>query len=84
MPTFDYEFTVNASLRAVRGFHRETSALKRLTPPGICAIPKQRLLANLSNNGAGLKARNRKVTAICSPPDRRTSDKCNLNRTREN
>ncbi len=33
MPTFDYKFTVHASLQAVRDFHRDTSALKRLTPP---------------------------------------------------
>ena len=33
MPVFDYRFTVHASLEAVREFHRDTSALKRLTPP---------------------------------------------------
>ena len=33
MPVFDYRFTVPASLEAVRGFHRDTSALKTLTPP---------------------------------------------------
>jgi ligand-binding SRPBCC domain-containing protein len=33
MPVFDYKFTVDASLEAVRDFHRDTSALKRLTPP---------------------------------------------------
>ena len=33
MPTFDYRFTVNASLHDVRDFHSDTSALKRLTPP---------------------------------------------------
>lgn len=33
MPTFDYRFTVNASLKEVRAFHSETQALKRLTPP---------------------------------------------------
>jgi ligand-binding SRPBCC domain-containing protein len=33
MPVFDYRFTVNASLQAVRDFHADTSALKRLTPP---------------------------------------------------
>lgn len=33
MPVFDYAFTVPASLDAVRDFHRDTSALKRLTPP---------------------------------------------------
>lgn len=33
MPTFNYRFTVPASLEAVREFHRDTSALKRLTPP---------------------------------------------------
>jgi len=33
MPTFDYQFTVNAPLQAVGEFHRDTSALKKLTPP---------------------------------------------------
>ena len=33
MPIFDYRFTVPASLAAVRDFHRDTSALKTLTPP---------------------------------------------------
>jgi len=33
MPTFDYSFTVPASLAAVQAFHGDTSALKRLTPP---------------------------------------------------
>ena len=33
MPVFNYQFTVNASLEAVREFHSDTSALKRLTPP---------------------------------------------------
>lgn len=33
MPTFDYSFRVPASLERVRDFHRDTSALKRLTPP---------------------------------------------------
>lgn len=33
MPTFDYSFTVDASLDAVRRFHADTSALSRLTPP---------------------------------------------------
>lgn len=33
MPVFDYQFVVNASKDAVREFHRDTSALKRLTPP---------------------------------------------------
>jgi ligand-binding SRPBCC domain-containing protein len=33
MPVFDYSFTVAAPLAAVRDFHRDTSALKRLTPP---------------------------------------------------
>lgn len=33
MPVFDYRFTVNAPLAAVRDFHHDTSALKRLTPP---------------------------------------------------
>lgn len=33
MPIFDYTFRVQAPLSAVRDFHRDTSALKRLTPP---------------------------------------------------
>ena len=33
MPVFDYRFNVDAPLSAVRSFHRDTSALKRLTPP---------------------------------------------------
>ena len=33
MPVFDFSFTVDAPLEAVRDFHRDTSALKRLTPP---------------------------------------------------
>jgi ligand-binding SRPBCC domain-containing protein len=33
MPIFDYSFTVAAPLTAVRDFHRDTSALRRLTPP---------------------------------------------------
>jgi ligand-binding SRPBCC domain-containing protein len=33
MPIFDYSFTVQAPLDAVRAFHHDTSALKRLTPP---------------------------------------------------
>lgn len=33
MPTFDYRFTVEAPVEAVREFHRDTRALKRLTPP---------------------------------------------------
>jgi ligand-binding SRPBCC domain-containing protein len=33
MPVFDYAFTVNAPVGAVRDFHHDTSALKRLTPP---------------------------------------------------
>ena len=33
MPVFDYAFTVDAPLAAVRDFHHDTSALKRLTPP---------------------------------------------------
>ena len=37
MPTFDYEFTVNAPLAAVAAFHRDTSTLKVLTPPPIVA-----------------------------------------------
>jgi ligand-binding SRPBCC domain-containing protein len=33
MPVFDYSFTVDAPLEAVRDFHHDTSALKKLTPP---------------------------------------------------
>jgi ligand-binding SRPBCC domain-containing protein len=33
MPSFDYTFTVKAPLAAVSAFHRDTSVLKRLTPP---------------------------------------------------
>jgi ligand-binding SRPBCC domain-containing protein len=33
MPIFEYRFTVQAPLSVVRDFHRDTSALKRLTPP---------------------------------------------------
>lgn len=33
MPTFDFRFEVRAPLAAVRDFHHDTSALKRLTPP---------------------------------------------------
>jgi len=33
MPVFDFSFTVDAPIAAVRDFHRDTSALKRLTPP---------------------------------------------------
>ncbi|MGI9428288.1 MAG: SRPBCC family protein [Bythopirellula sp.] len=33
MLVFDYQFTVSASLAAVREFHHDTSALKKLTPP---------------------------------------------------
>ena len=33
MPVFDFSFAVDAPLSAVRDFHRDTSALKRLTPP---------------------------------------------------
>lgn len=35
MPVFDYRFAVSASPGAVRQFHVETRALKRLTPPPI-------------------------------------------------
>ncbi len=33
MPIFNYRFRVSASLEAVRAFHGDTRALKRLTPP---------------------------------------------------
>jgi ligand-binding SRPBCC domain-containing protein len=33
MPTFDCRFTVQAPLKEVSDFHRDTRALKRLTPP---------------------------------------------------
>jgi ligand-binding SRPBCC domain-containing protein len=35
MPSFDYTFTVRAPLSAVAEFHRNTRALKRLTPPPV-------------------------------------------------
>ncbi|NDJ55262.1 MAG: hypothetical protein GYB68_19495 [Chloroflexi bacterium] len=35
MPIFDYSFTVDAPLKAVRDFHHDTSVLKKLTPPPI-------------------------------------------------
>ena len=33
MPTFDFRFQVPASVKAVAEFHRDTKALKLLTPP---------------------------------------------------
>ena len=33
MKTYNYEFTVNASLDDVAAFHQDTSALKKLSPP---------------------------------------------------
>lgn len=33
MPVFDYTFTVRAPLAAVAEFHRDTRALRRLSPP---------------------------------------------------
>ena len=33
MPVFDYSFIVDAPPDAVRDFHRDTSALRKLTPP---------------------------------------------------
>lgn len=33
MPVFDFKFTVTASLKDVVDFHRDTRALKQLTPP---------------------------------------------------
>lgn len=35
MPVFDYHFIVAAPLDAVNDFHKDTSALKRLTPPPV-------------------------------------------------
>ena len=35
MQTFDFSFTVQASLSSVAEFHHDTSALRRLTPPPI-------------------------------------------------
>jgi ligand-binding SRPBCC domain-containing protein len=35
MPVFTYSFLVSASLQRVADFHRETRALKRLTPPPV-------------------------------------------------
>ena len=37
MPTFDYTFTVPASLETVRAFHHDTRVLKKLTPPPVFA-----------------------------------------------
>ncbi len=37
MPVFDFQFTVNAPLTAVREFHDDTMILKKLTPPPIFA-----------------------------------------------
>jgi ligand-binding SRPBCC domain-containing protein len=37
MSTFTHAFTVRASLAAVAAFHRDTRALRRLTPPPIFA-----------------------------------------------
>jgi ligand-binding SRPBCC domain-containing protein len=36
MPVFGFTFEVRASLSAVSEFHRDTRALKRLTPPPVC------------------------------------------------
>ena len=33
MPVFEYQFTVDATLEQVRAFHRDTNALRLLTPP---------------------------------------------------
>ena len=33
MPTFNFSFIVDSPLQAVTNFHRDTSALKKLTPP---------------------------------------------------
>ena len=33
MPEFNFKFTVKATLKQVRDFHSDTTALKRLTPP---------------------------------------------------
>lgn len=33
MPTFDFEFTVDATVKQVSDFHSDTAALKTLTPP---------------------------------------------------
>lgn len=35
MPVFEYSFTVGAALARVAEFHRDTRALKRLTPPPV-------------------------------------------------
>ena len=35
MPTFDFTFTVDASLTAVSQFHKDTRILKKLSPPPI-------------------------------------------------
>ena len=33
MPVFEFEFQVNAGIEDVRAFHRDTTALKKLSPP---------------------------------------------------
>jgi len=35
MKSFEYKFTVNASLEKVRAFHRDTTSLKKLNPPPV-------------------------------------------------
>lgn len=35
MPVFSTTFSVNAPLKAVADFHKDTSALKKLNPPGV-------------------------------------------------
>lgn len=37
MPQFNYEFTVNAPIATVAAFHRDTTALRKLSPPPIFA-----------------------------------------------
>ncbi len=35
MPTYRHEFTVNAPLSAVRGFHRQSASMGAITPPPV-------------------------------------------------
>ncbi len=51
MATFDYSFEVAAPVEAVSGFHKDTSVLKKLTPPPIIAQ-----IHNFEPLGEGSKA----------------------------
>lgn len=51
MPTFDYTFEVAAPLEAVSRFHKDTSVLKKLTPPPLIVQ-----IHNFEPMGEGSKA----------------------------